>query len=99
MSLIHLYPATIHSRERGGRMKKVALLGCLLVIALLAVGGGVFLFTQIPPVASQLAPDSAPLLVTLAMPANASTVPLEQLTTITAEAIGGRPIVALELWI
>ncbi|MBI5650074.1 MAG: LysM peptidoglycan-binding domain-containing protein [Chloroflexi bacterium] len=78
---------------------KVGLLvGCFLILLLL-VGGGVFFAMQIPPVNEQLPANAMPLLVTLSLPPNESDVSLDQFTTITAEAMSGKPIRALELWI
>ena len=77
------------------------LFGCL-ILALLAflVGGGIALLANlVPTVAQQLPPNAMPLVVTLTTPPNASVVPLNQITNISAEAIGAQPITALELWV
>jgi endonuclease/exonuclease/phosphatase family metal-dependent hydrolase/LysM repeat protein len=67
---------------------------------LLFLGGGSWLLAaQIPDVAQQLPPNAASLLVTLTTPPNGSTVSRFQATTITAQAVGDKPIVALELWV
>lgn len=80
-------------------MKKAGFIGCLIIVLLGLIGGGVLLVTQIPDVAEQRPSNSSPIIVTLTTPPNDATIPLNDATTISVDAIGPAPIVAIELWV
>lgn len=76
------------------------LLGCLVVSALVILVGGLALFLfRVPDVTDQLPPGISSLTVTLSAPSDDSKVPLNDFTNVSAEALGVKPITALELWI
>jgi len=75
-------------------------LGCLALAVIVLFGGGAVAFLMlVPDVEQQLPPGISSLVVTLSTPLNDAQVPLNQFTTVTAEALGVKPITALELWI
>ncbi len=80
-------------------MKQALAIGCFAIIILGLIGGLVFLNTQIPDVADQVPPNASPIIVTLTTPPNDATIPLNDATTISVDAIGPAPIVAVELWV
>lgn len=80
-------------------MKQAFAIGCFAIIILGLIGGLVYLSTQIPDVAEQMPPSASPIIVTLTTPPNDSTIPLNDATTISVDAIGPAPIVAIELWV
>jgi hypothetical protein len=74
--------------------------GCIaLATCLLVAGAIVFLTTRVPTVAQQLPPNAVPIFVTLTTPLNGTTVPLNNFASVAADALGARPIIALELWV
>lgn len=75
-------------------------LGCLTLAVIVLFGGGALaLLLWVPDVAEQFPPGMSTIVVTLSTPVNDAQVPLNQFTTVTAEAMGASPITALELWI
>lgn len=80
-------------------MKRTLVIVCSVILVLGAVGGVVFVSTQIPEVADQMPPYASPIFVTLTTPLNDATIPLNEPTTINLEAIGSPSIVEVELWV
>ena len=75
-------------------------LGCLALAVIVLFGGGALAFLLlVPSVEEQIPPGASTFVVTLSTPLNDAQVPLNQFTTVTAEALGVKPITALELWI
>lgn len=75
-------------------------LGCLTLAVIMLFGGGALAFLLlVPAVEEQIPPGVSTFVVTLSTPLNDAKVPLNQFTTVTAEALGVKPITALELWI
>lgn len=75
------------------------LIGCVVLAVVILVGGLAAFLVLAPEVEDLLPPGVSTLIVTLSTPLNDTQVPLDQFTTISAEALGVKPIVALELWI
>jgi LysM repeat protein len=76
------------------------LLGWIVVAVLvLVIGGAAAFVVLVPEVTEQLPPGLSSVVVTLSSPSNDAQVPLYQFTTVSAEAVGAKPIIALELWI
>lgn len=78
---------------------KTWLVGCLGLIVLLGIAGGVALWFLVPSMDTQLPPVMQSAIVTITTPVNGSAVPMNALTSVQADAIGGVPVVTLELWI
>lgn len=75
-------------------------IGCLVFAVLLLFGGAALAFLMlVPDVPQQLSPGTPTLIVTVSEPLNGTRVPLNQFTHVSAEALGVKPITALELWI
>lgn len=75
------------------------LVGCLVLLVLVLIGGGVALWFLVPEVDDQLPTAMGQTFVTLTTPLNGAGIPLNGITTIEAQAIGAQPIRTLELWI
>jgi LysM repeat protein len=75
------------------------LAGCLILLVLLLVGGGIAAWFLVPEVDEQLPIAMGQTFVTLTTPTNGAGIPLNAITTIEAQAISAQPIRTLELWI
>lgn len=78
------------------------LIGCLFLamVVFIAAGGGIaYLLTQNPDLTRQLPPGTVPLTVNLTSPSDGSAIPMNSFTTIQADALGAKPITALELYV
>ena len=76
------------------------LLGWLVVAVLvIAIAGVAAFLVLVPEVTEQLPQGIGSIAVTLSAPSNDAQVPMNQFTTVSAEALGVKPITALELWI
>jgi hypothetical protein len=77
-------------------------IGCVVILILLValiVVGAVLLVPTIPEVSEQLPPGSSTLQVNLTTPLHGSKLLLDTPAAVYAEAVGAKPVVALELWV
>lgn len=70
----------------------------IAAIVLLALAG-LFFFLRLPDAAQQLPPGSNRLIVNLTSPANGDRLDPAATTTIQADALGVRPVAAMQLWV
>lgn len=76
------------------------LLGWLVVAVLVVLIGGLAVFlVRVPEVAQQVPPGVSSIAVILSTPSSDALVPMDQFTTVSAEAVDVKPIASLELWI
>lgn len=76
------------------------LFGFVVPAVLVVLVGALAVFlVRVPEVTDQMPAGVSSLIVTLSAPSNDAQVPLNQFTNVSAEALGVKPIAALELWI
>lgn len=102
-------PGVFVSSDRGCAMTAKSksggsgwLIGCLVlaIVALIAAGGGIaYLLTQNPDLLRPSPPGSVPLTVNVTAPSDGSAISMSSFTTIQADALGVKPITALELYV
>ncbi len=77
---------------------RIIVIGVVVLAVAIIVGGIVFFATRFPGVARQSPLNAAPVLVNLTVPLDGAQVPLNESTSVQAQALGDQPIATLELW-